>query len=83
MKTLREEAEQFALDQWLSDYSIDMSYEEILNELHSGNYEDSDDIVPWQMIEDCSGRDIAEMIDDTRSAFERRVAKILQQQQGE
>lgn len=77
MITLRERAETFALNQWLSDYPVDMPYQEILDQLHSGNYEDDYDIVPWQLIEDCSGAEIAEMIDDTRCSFERNVATLL------
>jgi hypothetical protein len=77
MNTLRETAETFALNQWLSDYPADMPYQEILDQLHSGSYEDDFDIMPWQLIENYSGNQIAEMIDDTRRAFERHAADLL------
>lgn len=77
MNTLRETAETFALNQWLSDYPADMPYQEILDQLHSGSYEDDYDIMPWQLVENCSGANIAEMIDDTRAAFERHAADLL------
>jgi hypothetical protein len=77
MKTLRETAETFALNQWLSDYPFDMSYADILDLLHSGQHYDSDDVTVWETVEDYPGSDIAEMIDDTRSAFERHAADLL------
>jgi hypothetical protein len=77
MKTLRETAETFALNQWLSDYPADMPYQEILDQLHSGKYEYDFDITPWQLIENYSGNQIAEIIDDTRRAFERHAADLL------
>jgi hypothetical protein len=77
MKTLRETAETFALNQWLSDTPCDMTYQEILDQLRSDEYLEHDDIIAWEAVEDYSGRDIAEMIDDTRSAFERHAADLL------
>jgi hypothetical protein len=76
MNTLRETAETFALNQWLSDYPASMTYDEIISQLGSDNYFDHD-IVVWEPIEDYSGEDIAEMIDDTRVAFERHAADLL------
>ena len=77
MNTLRETAETFALNQWLSDTPCDMTYQEILDQLRSDEYLEHDDIIAWETVEDYSGRDIAEMIDDTRSAFERAAADLL------
>lgn len=77
MKTLRETAETFALNQWLSDFPVDMSYADILDLLRSGQHYDSDDVTVWETVEDYPGSDIAEMIDDTRSAFERAAADLL------
>jgi hypothetical protein len=77
MKKLRETAETFALNQWLSDTPCDMTYQEILDQLRSDEYLEHDDIIAWEAVEDYSGRDIAEMIDDTRSAFERHAADLL------
>jgi thiaminase len=77
MNTLRETAETFELNQWLSDTPCDMTYQEILDQLRSDEYLEHDDIIAWEAVEDYSGRDIAEMIDDTRSAFERAAADLL------
>jgi hypothetical protein len=76
MNTLRETAETFALNQWLSDYPADMTYNEIINQIESDDYLDHD-IVVWEPIEDYSGEEIAEMIEDTRRAFERHAAALL------
>jgi hypothetical protein len=77
MKTVHEVAETFALNQWLSDYPTDMSYEQIIDSLDSDAYIESDDIAVWQPIEDYSGHKIAEIIEDTREAFIRHVTGIL------
>jgi len=77
MIDLRDEAQQFGLGMWLADYPYDMLYEQILDQLHSGEYEEAEDIVLWEPVEDLDGRTVAEMIDDTRSSFEQRVAKII------
>jgi hypothetical protein len=75
MNTLRETAETFALNQWLSDYPADMTYNEIISQIESDDYLDHD-IVIWEPIEDYSGEEIAEIIHDTRRAFERHAAAI-------
>jgi thiaminase len=75
MNTLRETAEIFALNQWLSDAPCHLTYQEILAALESCDYPDHD-IVVWEPIEDYSGEEIAEMIEDTRRAFERAAAQI-------
>ena len=51
--------EAFALNQWLSDYPYDMTYEEIIDCLTNDEYLDSDNIVVWELIEEYSGRRIA------------------------
>jgi hypothetical protein len=75
MNTLRETAEIFALNQWLSDYPADMTYNEIINQIESDDYLDHD-IVIWEPIENYSGANIANIINDTRRAFERHAAQI-------
>jgi thiaminase len=76
MNTLRETAETFALNQWLSDAPCHLTYQEILAALESCDYPDHD-IVVWEPIEDYSGEDIVEMIEDTRAAFERHATDLL------
>jgi len=77
MQTLRETAQEFALNQWLADYPDDMAYDDILNVLRSAEHEESDDITLWWIVENNSGRAVAQMIDDTRAAFERYAAELL------
>jgi len=75
MKTLRETAQTFALNQWLSDYPTNMSYDEIIAQIESDDYL-GHDIVIWEPIEHYSGANIADIIDDSRRAFERYAASI-------
>jgi hypothetical protein len=77
MNTLRETAEIFALNQWLSDAPCHLTYQKILDQIRSEEYLEGDDIVVWEPIEDYSGEAIAEMIEDTRAAFERHAADLL------
>ena len=64
-------SELFALNQWLSDYPEDMSYNDVLAGLREDamTYEE-DSICPWFLVEDCTGEQIAQFIEDTRESFE-------------
>lgn len=67
-------SEQFALNQWLSDYPDGLTYAEILD-LMNGNDDDADEwthdqISVWQVVEHFTLRQVAEFIDDTRAHFE-------------
>lgn len=65
-------SEQFALNQWLSDYPEDMTYTEILDYLCENVWlGSSGDVVPWELVENNKGDQIAVFIEDTRKAFER------------
>ena len=80
MNTLRETAETFALNQWLSDYPADMSYAEIIEQISANKHRYSscvDEIYVWVVAEDFSGRELAETIDDTRNAFMRHAGELL------
>ena len=64
-------SELFALNQWLSDYPEDMVYDDVLAYLRENTWLDSDsEIVPWFLVEDNTGEQIAQFIDDTRESFE-------------
>jgi hypothetical protein len=64
-------SERFALEHWLSDYPMEMSYETIIKMLQPKNFNWRDDmIIPWEVIEDYPSDEIAEMIDSTRKQFE-------------
>jgi hypothetical protein len=63
--------EQFALDEWLSDYPENMSYEDIILTLTSGN--EDNEITVWGAMNDHPLSHIAEFIDNTRLHFDRVV----------
>jgi hypothetical protein len=55
-------SERFALNQWLSAYPDNVSYDFILDWLDT-------EIVPWEVIENYPNDAIVEMIDDTRHLY--------------
>jgi hypothetical protein len=59
-------SERFALEQWLSDYPDDKTYDEVLSMIT----EEHEDVILWQSIENYPPESVIEMIDDTRSSFE-------------
>ena len=58
-------AERFALDEWLSEYPEDVSYEEVLKLILIG----SDEISVWAVAEDYPEYQIVEMIGATFNHF--------------
>jgi hypothetical protein len=73
-------AEQFALDEWLSDYPAFMTYDEII-QLMVGNTDEDEQwthelISVWQTVEDCTLRQVADFIDGTRKHFENTIAHM-------
>jgi hypothetical protein len=71
-------SEQFALNQWLSDYPENLSYDEIITVLQNSETELSiDDIWVWELIEGYDFNQVAQFIDDTRQAFERALGYAL------
>jgi len=68
-------AERFALNQWLSDYPENLSYDEIITILNNPETELTiDDICVWELVEGYNFTQVAEFIEDTRKAFERAIA---------
>jgi hypothetical protein len=67
-------SEQFALNQWLSDYPDDMTYEEIIAALKVENQWMVDDIDVWYLVENNTTDQVAMFIEDTKDAFERATA---------
>jgi hypothetical protein len=64
-------SEKFALNQWLTDYPIDMDYQGIIDLLCNTVWLGSDsDITPWILVENHTGDQIAQFIEDTKNAFE-------------
>lgn len=59
-------AEQFALNEWLSEYPRDMTYDEVIDLIHEGD----DRILVWCWFENCPSPELVENIDNTKSHFE-------------
>ena len=66
-------SESFALDQWLSDYPADMSYDDIIQRLSVENEWNVDDILVWFLVEGNTTDQVAEFIEDTKLAYERSL----------
>ena len=65
-------AERFALNQWLSDYPEDMTYDEIIAMLDESKHEwVHESLCVWELVEHHTLDQVAEIIEDTRKAFER------------
>ena len=67
-------SEQFALNQWLSDYPDDMTYDEVVTALKVDNQWMVDDITVWYLVENNTTDQVAMFIEDTKDAFERATA---------
>lgn len=71
-------SERFALNQWLSAYPDNVSYDFILEAIASDKFDWLDtEIVPWEVIENYPNDAIVEMIDDTRQAFENSADDLM------
>ena len=66
-------SEQFALNQWLSDYPDNMTYEEIIAALQVDEWK-VDNITVWELVENNTTDQVAMFIEDTKEAFERATA---------
>ena len=65
-------AQHFALNQWLTSYPKNLTYDEIITVLNNHDNEWTiDDIWVWELVEGCHLNQVAEFIEDTRKAFER------------
>ena len=63
-------SESFALNQWLCDYPDDMSYADIIERLSVENEWNVDDITVWELVENNTTDQVAEFIEDTKTAYE-------------
>ena len=65
-------SQHFALNQWLTSYPKNLTYDEIITVLNNPDNEWTiDDIWVWELVEGCNLNQVAEFIEDTRKAFER------------
>ena len=60
-------SEKFALNEWLSSYPENKTYDEIIDMMIE---DDDDEISPWYVVEDHSLAQIIEFIENTRMHFE-------------
>lgn len=68
-------AQNFALNQWLSDYPDNLSYDEILEQMNDDAYTWTHPTInPWYIVENFPLSQVANFIDDTRAAFEYATA---------
>jgi hypothetical protein len=67
-------AERFALDEWLTEYPDDMTYDEIIALLNVENQWMVDDISVWYLVENNTTDQVAIFISDTKDHFERATA---------
>lgn len=59
-------SEQFALNEWLSDYPAALPYDEVTDLLR----DEDERIVVWQWFENMPWHELVENIDNTRAHFE-------------
>jgi len=63
-------SERFAINEWLSDYPEDKTYDEIIDMMVGDEDEwTHDQITVWQTVEHFTLRQVAEFIDNTRAHF--------------
>lgn len=63
-------SERFALNEWLSDYPDNMTYDEIIDAMVGEEEEwTHENITVWQVVEHFTLRQVAEFIDNTRAHF--------------
>tara|TARA_R110000772_G_scaffold64158_1_gene143454 strand:+ start:1164 stop:1391 length:228 start_codon:yes stop_codon:yes gene_type:complete len=66
-------SENFALNQWLSDYPASMTYEGIIETLSDIDDGDTSDITVWEVAEDYPTDMVADFIENTKTAYERSL----------
>ena len=59
-------AERFAINEWLSEYPEDKTYEEIMDLI----YEEDESFIPWELVEHYPAADLIEVIYNTKIHFE-------------
>jgi hypothetical protein len=65
-------AEQFALNEWLSEHPQDKTYDEVCDLL----LDEDDSVCAWQWFETMPPSELVENIDNTRSHFENVITAM-------
>ena len=66
-------AERFALNQWLSDYPYDATYDEVFKMIH----QEDERVTVWERLEGHPSDVIANTIEDTKLAVEQMLDNLL------
>ena len=69
-------SEAFAIDEWLTETPDFASYWDIMESLENAKgWDEIEDIVPWEVVENYPPSQVAEFIDMTRKHFEKTVTE--------
>jgi len=66
-------SESFALNQWLSGYPADMSYDDIIERLSVPNQWMAEDLLVWSLVENSTTDQVVDFIENTKMAYERSL----------
>jgi hypothetical protein len=76
-------AEEFAINEWLSDYPEGKTYEDIIDMMVGSADENDewihDEISVWQTVEHFTLRQVAQFIEDTKKHFESTINRMKQE----
>lgn len=61
-----ETSERFAVNEWLSEYPSDKTFDEIMDLI----YEEDESVTPWELVEHYPAADLIEVIYNTKIHFE-------------
>jgi hypothetical protein len=59
-------AERFAINEWLSDYPSDTSFDVIMDLIR----DDDESVIPWELVENYPAANLIEVIYNTKTHFE-------------
>jgi hypothetical protein len=59
-------AERFAINEWLSEYPSDTSFDVIMDLIR----DDDESVIPWELVENYPAADLIEVIYNTKMHFE-------------
>ncbi len=59
-------AERFAINEWLSEYPSDTSFDVIMDLIR----DDDESVIPWELVENYPAADLIEVIYNTKIHFE-------------
>ena len=59
-------SERFAINEWLSEYPEDKTYDEIIDLI----YEEDESVIPWELVENHPPADLIQSMYNTKTHFE-------------